>query len=177
MKASLVTFYHFIINDILMRMPFGFLRWMFGKMVLGELDSSAYLRYGCSFVKPKNIFLGANSLIAGGSKLDGRGGKIIVGANTDISGETNIWTLQHDPHDDYHGTKGADVIIGDYVWIATRVTILPGVTIGRGAVVATGSVVTKDVPEMAIVGGVPAKVIGQRRSELKYKLTFRAGIF
>lgn len=54
------------------------------------------------------------------------------------------------------------VIIGDDVWIGDRVTILPGVKIGRGSIVATGAVVTHDVPEYSIVGGVPAKVIKRR---------------
>ena len=54
-------------------------------------------------------------------------------------------------------TTGGDVIIEDYVWIASRCTILPGVKIGKGAVVASNSVVTKDVPQMAIVGGCPCK--------------------
>lgn len=52
-------------------------------------------------------------------------------------------------------------MIENYVWLASRVTVLPGVTIGRGAVVAAGAVVTKDVPPLAIVGGVPAKIIGR----------------
>lgn len=51
------------------------------------------------------------------------------------------------------------VIIEDGAWIAANVTVLPGVTIGRGAVVAAGAVVTKDVPENTLVGGVPARVI------------------
>ena len=54
------------------------------------------------------------------------------------------------------------VIIGDDVWIGGRVIILPGVTIGNGAIVGAGAVVTRDVPEYAIVGGVPAKVIKMR---------------
>lgn len=62
--------------------------------------------------------------------------------------------------------------MSDYVWIGARATIMPGVTIGRGAVIATGAVVTKDVPEMAIVAGIPARVIGQRRSALKYTLNY-----
>ena len=68
---------------------------------------------------------------------------------------------------------GGDVIIDDYVWIASRVTILPGVHIGRGAVVASGAIVTKDVPECAIVGGVPARIIGERKSKLHYNLKYK----
>jgi maltose O-acetyltransferase len=92
----------------------------------------------------------------------------VIGNNVDIAQETNIWTLEHDIHDDYHRDKGGDVIIEDYVWIASRVTILPGVTIGRGAVIAANAVVTKDVPSMAVAGGVPARVIGERKSKLRY---------
>lgn len=55
--------------------------------------------------------------------------------------------------------KEESCIIGDDVWIGRRVMIMPGVTIGKGAVIAAGAVVTKDVPDFAIVGGVPAKVI------------------
>ena len=80
--------------------------------------------------------------------------------------------LEHDVNDDDHKSNGSDVIIHDYVWIASRVTILPGVTIGRGAVVACNSVVTKDVPPMNIVGGIPAKLIGMRTSKLKYTLNY-----
>jgi maltose O-acetyltransferase len=91
----------------------------------------------------------------------------------DIGQETNIWTLQHDVADDFHRAIGAGVVIEDYAWIASRVTILPGVRIGRGAVVATGAVVTRDVPAMAVVGGVPARVIGSRSSKLLYTLDHR----
>ncbi len=61
-------------------------------------------------------------------------------------------------------TKG-DITIGDDVWLGFRATILSGVTIGQGAVVAAGAVVTKDVPPYAIVGGVPARVIRYRFEE------------
>jgi len=177
LKATIATAFYWLQNDVLMKLPLGRMRWLAGKVLLGELASTAYLRWGCHFVKGQNIEIGADSIVGKGVHLDGRGGKIIVGQNVDISAETNIWTLEHDPADDYHGTRGKGVTIEDYVWIATRVTILPGVTIGRGAIVATGSVVRKDVPAMAIVGGVPAKVIGQRTSGLKYRLTFRPGIW
>ena len=124
------------------------------------------------FLSPWNIVIGDNCVINSETLLDGRGGKILIGNNVDIAREVNIWTLEHDPHDDYHKAIGGDVIIEDYVWIASRVTILPKVRIGRGAVIASGAVVTKDVPEMAIVGGVPAKVIGTRKSKLKYTLNY-----
>jgi maltose O-acetyltransferase len=69
------------------------------------------------------------------------------------------------------------VVIGDYVFIGPRVIILPGVTIGKGAVVGAGAVVTKDVPDFAIVGGVPAKIIGERKNKNpSYKLG-RARLF
>jgi maltose O-acetyltransferase len=105
--------------------------------------------------------------------LDGRGGSIRIGNNVDIAQETNIWSLEHNPNNDMHMTKSGDVVIDDYVWIASRVTILPGVHVGRGAVIASCAVVTKDVPPMSIIAGVPAKVIGYRDNKFKYTLNYR----
>lgn len=66
--------------------------------------------------------------------------------------------------------KNEKVIIGNDVWIGANVTILPSVKIGNGAIVASGAVVTKDVPDYAIVGGVPAKVIKYRFTDEEIKL-------
>jgi maltose O-acetyltransferase len=123
---------------------------------------------GCEVRSPRKIAIGDNCVINRGVLLDGRGGSLTIGDNVDIAQESVIWTLGHDPHDDYHRDKPGPVTIGDYAWIGHRSIIMPGVTIGRGAVVAAGAVVTHDVPPMAIVGGVPAKVIGERRSKLLY---------
>lgn len=62
------------------------------------------------------------------------------------------------------------VQIGDYAWISRRAVILPGVTIGEGAVVAAGAVVTKNVAPYTVVGGVPAKFVAERPRGLTYTL-------
>lgn len=62
------------------------------------------------------------------------------------------------------GSRSAPVVIGEDVWLGARSVVLPGVTIGDGAIVGAGAVVTKDVPPNAIVGGVPARIIGERRN-------------
>lgn len=65
----------------------------------------------------------------------------------------------------YEAVSKGNIVIGDDVWIGVRSTILSGVTVGQGAVIAAGSVVTKDVPPYAVVGGVPAKIIKYRFPE------------
>lgn len=143
------------------------------KFLLGQIGDTSNVLMGIEIRNGKNVFIGENTVINANVLLDGRGGILRIGNNVDIAQETNIWTLEHDVHSNNHSDFGADVTIEDYVWIASRVTILPGVKIGRGAVVACGAVVTKDVPEMAIVGGVPAKEIGVRKSDLEYQLNYR----
>lgn len=102
-------------------------------------------------------------------------GGVFIGNNVDIAQDVYIWSEQHDYNSPDYSSVCKPVIIEDYVWLASRVTILPGVKIGRGAVVASGAVVTKDVPSLAIVAGVPARIIGQRNKDaLKYTQKCRA---
>ena len=151
-----------------MGIPFHSIRHFFINLRLGGVGKKNFFRMYLEFRNPKKIFIGSWNSFNQNILFDGRGGRLIIGDYVDIGQETNIWTLEHDPHSDNHETKGGDVVIEDYVWIASRVTILPGIKIGRGAVCATGSVIVKDVPPMTIVGGVPAKFIGKRKSKLKY---------
>ena len=83
-----------------------------------------------------------------------------------------IFTREHDVQSTDFAETGAPVTIGDFVYIGTRVTILPGVDIGEGTVVATGAVVTRTVEPFTIVGGVPAVEIGRRRQDLDYRLGY-----
>lgn len=119
------------------------------------------------------IQIGNNCMINPGVLLDGRLGSILIGNNVDIARDVYIYTAQHDPHCDYHSIKSGDVTIKDHVWIASRVTILPNVVLGTGCVIACGAVVTKNVPENTIAGGIPAKEIGRRKSNLKYTINYQ----
>ena len=123
------------------------------------------------FIEPQNIIVGSCCAINANVVLDGRRG-IYIGDNVDIARDVHIWSLEHNPHSNTHETQGDVTIIDDYVWIASRASILPGVHIGRGAVVACGAIVTKNVPPMTIVAGVPAKVIGKRNSTLEYSINW-----
>lgn len=89
--------------------------------------------------------------------LDGRKG-LQIGDNVTIAYEAIIWTLNHDYNDIHFCGKGNAVVIGNFSWICSRSIILPGIRVGEGAIVASGAIVTKDVPEYAIVAGIPAKL-------------------
>lgn len=123
------------------------------------------------FYCPWRLRIGDNCIIGNDAMLDARNG-IVIGNNVSLSMGVWIWTMEHDPQDSYYGARGGQVVIEDYSWISCRVVILPGVKIGKGAVVAAGAVVTKDIPPYTIVGGVPAKVIGERTKDLRYTLDF-----
>jgi len=122
----------------------------------------------CKFDCTTNFNIGENSVVNQRCRLDNRGG-ISIGENVSISEQVIILTADHNVDSAEFEGRSKPVTIGDYVWIGTRVIILPGVSIGKGALVAAGAVVTKDVMPYAIVGGVPARVIRMRSEDLNYK--------
>lgn len=159
-------------NTVVQHVPSRRLRRIWLRRLLTDGASDAFVGMHVTLMSRGSIHLGKRSAVNAWCILDGRGSTLRIGDDSDIGTHTHIWTLEHDPNDPVHGTRGAPVAIDDHVWIASRVTILPGVTIGRGAVVAAGAVVTQDVAPMAIVAGVPARVIGQRQNPLTYRLAF-----
>lgn len=171
--GAALAFKDYLFREWIMSVPFHAVRRLFIKQTIPKLGKKGFVMMKVEFRNGKNISIGDYCFINKGVMLDGRGGKLTIGNNVDIAQETNIWTLSHDPHNDLHQVWGADVIIEDYAWLGSRCTIMPGVTVGRGAVVAAGSIVTKDVPAMAMVAGIPAKIIGQRKNELKYRLDWQ----
>lgn len=124
-----------------------------------------------SFYNPYNIVIGKDTIIGEWTVLDGRE-KLVIGDHVDIASNVMIYNAEHDVNSsDFTKARCEKVTIEDYVFIGPRAIILPGVKIGRGAVVAAGAVVTKDVDALSIVGGIPAKEIGTRDGKtLTYKL-------
>lgn len=138
---------------------------------IGKYENNLFVN-GYSKVT-KNTFIGKN-VNFNGIKITGIG-KVIIGNNFHSGVDCLMITTIHNydngsciPYDDTFIVK--NIKIGDNVWLGTRVIILGGVTIGEGAIVQAGSVVTEDVPDCAIVGGSPAKIFKYRNREHYYKL-------
>jgi len=135
-----------------------------------KIGSGSTIHMWAGFFQPKNITIGQGTIIGDQAFLDGRA-RLTIGNHVAIASSVLIYNSEHNVHSDNFDPIEEPVEIGDYVFIGARAIILPGVKIGRGAIVAAGAVVTKDVAEMTIVGGIPAKEIGQRKlSNLNYRL-------
>ncbi len=108
----------------------------------------------------KNIHLGKNVFINAGCRFQDQGG-IYIGDDALIGHNAVLATLNHDPDPAKRGNLiPSPIRIGKKAWLGANVTVLPGVTIGDGAIIAAGAVVSKDVPENAVAAGVPARIIG-----------------
>jgi len=132
-----------------------------------RLGNDVHLARFCTLRAGENgIILHDNVGINTRSYLEGNGG-VEVGANTLFSPGVHCISGNH-VFDDrevpikYQGTQLGKITVGEDCWLGTNVTVLPGVTIGRGSVIGAGAVVTRDVPEFSIALGVPARVVGQR---------------
>lgn len=121
----------------------------------------------------KSIQVGANIHINSEAFIRGHGG-LVIGDNVHIGPRVTIYTANHNYEGEalpYDATiVRRPVTIEQNVWIGAAVTIVPGITIGEGAVVAAGTVLTKDVAPMQIVGGVGARVLKQRDQDHYQKL-------
>lgn len=144
------------------------------KKRLADCGEKVYIHPSVQIADAHLVSIGNNCHIQMDCKLFGCGGGIEIGNGTILSHEIQIFARNHNynsddlrllPYDERDINK--KVKIGNNVWIGARSTILPGVTIGDGAVIGAASVVTKDVPMGAVVGGNPAKIV-KYRSMQKY---------
>lgn len=125
---------------------------------------------GARFYDPKNIHIGEDTIIGEHAVLDGRE-KLHIGNHVAFGTEVMVYNSKHDINDENFAPVTHPTVIEDHVYIGPRAIIMPGVTVGRGAVVAAAAVVTKDVKPHEIVAGVPAMSIGERQlKDPRYRL-------
>lgn len=173
-RQFVIQVVNYLTNHVVARVPSFKLRHFWYRRVLGiQLGENAGVHmctyiwfWGLRDARRLGVSIGRNSRINRNCTLDIRSG-LTIGDNVGISPEVIILGGTHDVNDPLFAPSEPGiwgVTIEDHVWIGTRALILPGLTLGRGAVIAAGSVVTKDVPPLTIVAGAPAKPIGMRDS-------------
>ena len=134
------------------------------KLILAKCGKNVNIEKGAQF--PSSAEIGDNSGIGINAQING---KTIIGDNVMMGPDVCIFTTNHmfDRIDIPMNIQGFSeekpVVIGNDVWIGARVIILPGVRVGNGAIIGAGAVVTHDVPDYAIVGGNPARILKMRR--------------
>lgn len=141
----------------------GWCRYKLAKHFTSEMGKNVTLEKGASF--GRRLYIGDNSGVGINALLDG---EVHIGNNVMMGPEVIVYTQNHKfddlsiPMNQQGFQEEKKVEIGNDVWIGARVIILPGVKIGDGVVIGAGSVVTKDVPDYAVVGGNPAKLLKMR---------------
>jgi acetyltransferase-like isoleucine patch superfamily enzyme len=159
-------------NRFVTRVPSCNLRRLFLSGYLGELGLNTSVQMGTRFLNARKVHLGPRNVVNFDCLFDGRIHEIRTGSDVSIGPEAAILTLGHDPRADDFRDAGGPVLIGNRVWIGYRALILPGVTIGDGAVIGAGSVVTRNVDPYAIMAGSPARKVGDRPRSLGYNLDY-----
>lgn len=150
--------------------PLHFVRKIFYLISGVNMPWNSTVHLGANFFDPSGVTIGQNTIIGDHCFLDGRA-PLTIGSHVDIASQVLIYNDEHDINSPNFANSFSPVTINDYVFIGPRAIILPGVTIGRGAVVAAGAVVTKNIPDFEIWGGVPAQKIGTRKlTDLHYHL-------
>lgn len=132
-----------------------------------------WLRSGITVWWPEKISIGGNGSVNEDVHFNGFGG-ITIGERVLIGHRCTFFSDEHkfeDPDEFiwFQGRDPAPIVVEDDVYFGCNVVVLAGVTIGRGAVIGAGSVVTKDVPQLAVAGGIPARVIRYRGDKIKGK--------
>jgi maltose O-acetyltransferase len=136
-----------------------------------SIASSSCIHRGVRFFGFGRVKVGEHTTINRGCYLDNRG-SITIGNNVSIAHDCKIYTAGHDYNDPSFSIVTRDVVVEDYVCLFANVLVMPGVTIGKGAVVFPGSVVTKSVEPFTVAGGNPAAFIKKRSRKLSYTIDY-----
>lgn len=163
-------FTNYVLNYFVSVFPIWLLRRAYMRLLNVKIGERTIIDMRFYIIKPKSLIVGKFSHINRGCFLDARGG-LIIGNNVSISHNVSLVSASHDMNSRFFDYISAPIVINDNVWIGLNAIILKGVTIGEGAVVAAGSVVSKDVDAFTVVAGIPAKKIADREKELQYNCT------
>lgn len=162
----------FLANRVVANIPSHTIRLCFYRHIMKfEIGHGTHIFMGAWFDAIGGFKIGSHSVVNQKCRLDNRGG-IEIGDNVGLAPETCILTADHDPSSPEFQGRCSPVRIEDFAFTGTRCIILRGVTLGRGAVVAAGAVVVKDVAPLTVVAGAPARVIKTRPDNLSYTATY-----
>ena len=164
-------FVYYIFNYFISYIPFYFIRHIYLKYILKiNFAKNTSFHIG-TFLVGRYLKIGEGTIINRNCMIDSRA-YVEIGNNVSISPDVHIISGSHEVNSVSFDYVGASIIIQDNVFIGSRATILQGVTIGEGAVISAGAIVVKNVLPYDIVGGIPAKKIGERIKVLKYSLNY-----
>jgi acetyltransferase-like isoleucine patch superfamily enzyme len=171
MSLFMVRVLNYVTNHVIPHVPSYTLRHLWYRRVLGiqlapgaGIHMSCYMSfYGPGSIRRNDVRIGARSRINRGCALDLRGG-LAIGDNVSVSADVSIVTVAN-LTTNRSSAEAKPVVIEDNVWIGTRAIVMPGVTVGQGAVVGAGAVVLRDVPPLAVVFGSPARPVGSRATD------------
>lgn len=176
-KDALIRLLVYVTNHVVSHVPSHVLRRGWYRRIGLDVGSGSAIHLGCFvwFYGPGHLrrtgaSIGENSIVNRDCCLDVRG-PLVIGDNVSISPEVAIITTQHAWREPGFPLETRGVVIEDHAWIGMRATLLPGTTVGRGAIVAAGSVASGDIPPLTVVAGIPARAIARRPpSALDYQL-------
>ncbi|NHQ85979.1 acyltransferase [Iodobacter sp. HSC-16F04] len=171
-KLNFIYIIIWVVNVLLKYIPtFILRRWLlifFG----AQVTTSASIHRNVRVFSRGRLHIGSGSVVNNGCYLDNRSG-IHIGDNVSIAHDVKIYTMGHDINSSSFAAIGAPVRINNYAVIFSNVLIMPGVTIGEGAVIYAGAVVSRDIPRLGVAAGNPARVIKYRSEDcLVYKLKY-----
>ncbi len=161
-----------VFNLVVTHLPGHWLRRTWLRGLGAQIGSGSILFRGVTVLGANRLALAERVHVGFRVVLDARGG-IWVANDVNISSDSQLLTARHDPHSPGFERQVAAIVLESHTWVATRAMVLAGVTLRHGAIAAAGSVVTRDVPPGVIVGGVPARPLGARGTDLSYRLDGR----
>ena len=143
------------------------IRARFMRRFFAQLGADTVIQTGLRVTNPERIVIGSNCNFARGVFITGGGG-VTIGDWVGFGPDVKVWSVNHrfdDPDQPWllQGWDMKPVVIEDDVWLGANVFLMPGVTIGKGAIVSACAVVGKSVPPYALVAGNPARVVGWRK--------------